>query len=79
LEKINIFYKESVEKDLKKFAQKIRKSIHDKIEEELGSGFKGKKLKGNFRDLYSYWIGYYRVIYALIPDGILILKIGDRT
>lgn len=78
MEKINIFYKESVEKDLKKFTQKIRVRIYDKIEEELGSGFKGKKLKGKLQDLYSYRIGNYRVLYVLIPDGILILRIGDR-
>ncbi len=78
MERIDIFYKESVGKDLKKFTQKIRINIYDKIEEELGSGAKGKKLKGKLQDLYSYRIGNYRVLYALIPDGILIVRIGDR-
>lgn len=73
-----ILYKESVEKDLKKSDKKERIKILNKIEKELSSGIKGKKLKGEFEGLYSYRIGDYRVVYSLIPEGILIIRIRHR-
>jgi len=76
--KVKIFYKESVEKDLKKFDKKERIRILNRIERELSSGIKGKKLKGEFEGLYSYRIEDYRVVYSLIRDGILVIRIRHR-
>ena len=78
MQKVEIFYKASVEKDLKKFDKKERIRILNKIEKELSSGIIGKKLKGEFEGLYSYRLGDYRVVYSLIREGILIIRIRHR-
>ena len=78
MQKVEIFYKESVEKDLKRFDKKERIRILNKIEKELSSGIKGKKLKGEFEGLYGYRLGDYRVVNSLIRGGILIIRIRHR-
>ena len=78
MQKINVFHKESVEKDLRKIDKKYRLKILVKIEKELSAGARGKKLKGKLQDLYSYQVGDYRVLYALSPGGILITRIRHR-
>jgi mRNA-degrading endonuclease RelE of RelBE toxin-antitoxin system len=67
-----------VEKDLKRFDKKERIRILNKIEKELSSGIKGKKLKGEFEGLYGYPLGDYRVVNSLIRGGILIIRIRHR-
>lgn len=75
----NIIYKKSVYRDLKKFSKAEVGRILDKIEEELS-----KKadifpvLKGRFAGLRKYRVGDYRVIYAMLGDDVLILRIGHR-
>ncbi len=72
-----ILFKSSVEKDLRKIDKKFREQIYKALE-ELEKGSEGKKLKGEFKGLYKYVVGNYRIIYAKIPDGILVLRIGNR-
>ena len=74
--KIN--YKKSVTKDLNKIDKKQCKRLLNKIEKEL-SLFpeKGKELVGNFKGLFSYRSGDYRVIYSILADNnILILRVA---
>ena len=73
-----IFYKSSVEKDLKRIDFKQRKNIMDCIENDIAKGIKGKKLKGEYEGMYSYRTGNYRIVYTQIPQGILILRISHR-
>jgi len=76
--KIN--YKKSVTKDLNKIDKKQCKRLLNKIEKEL-SLFpeKGKELVGNFKGLFSYRSGDYRVIYSILADNnILILRVVHR-
>lgn len=76
--KIN--YKKSVTKDLNKIDKKQCKRLLNKIEKEL-SLFpeKGKELVGNFKGLFSYRSGDYRVIYSILADNnILILRVAHR-
>jgi len=73
-----IFYKESVERDLRKIDKKQRERIQNKIEKELIKQPKGKKLKGEFQGLFSCRVGEYRVIYTKISRGLLILRVGHR-
>jgi mRNA interferase RelE/StbE len=73
-----IFYKSSVEKDLRKIDFSQRTKLMATLKEELKDPDKGKKLKGDFQGLRSLRIGDYRVIYSLIPDGILVLSIAHR-
>jgi len=76
--KIN--YKKSVTKDLNKIDKKQCKRLLNKIEKEL-SLFpeKGKELVGNFKGLFSYRSGDYKVIYSILADNnILILRVAHR-
>lgn len=77
--KSNIFYKKSVYKDLKKIDRQNREKIMHQAEQELSKNPTcGKRLKGEFEGLFSYRVGDYRVIYTLIPAGVLILRISHR-
>lgn len=77
--KNNVFYKGSVKKDLKRIDHHQRFKIMDRIESDLSKNPTcGKRLTGEYSELYSLRVGDYRVIYNLIRDGILILKIQHR-
>jgi len=72
-------YKSSIIKDLKKLDKKQCTRLINKIERELSSNpKKGKELTGEYKGLYSYRVGDYRVIYTILKDAILILKLGHR-
>ena len=72
-------YKASVEKDLNKLDAPAIKKILNKIEKDLGSDSdKGESLKGEFKGLFRYRIGDYRVIYSKTREGILVLRVGHR-
>lgn len=77
-----VFYKESIEKDLKHVNKSTQKKLLDKIEKELAKNPTeiGKPLKGQYKGLWSYRVGDYRVIYRISIKEILILvlKIGHR-
>jgi mRNA interferase RelE/StbE len=38
----------------------------------------GKPLKGDFRGCYRYRFGDYRVIYTVIKEEVIVLRIGNR-
>jgi mRNA interferase RelE/StbE len=74
-----VYYKASIERDLKKIDKAEAKRILNKIEKELRKDpYKGEKLKGEFRGLFRYRVGDYRVICARTSDGILVLRVGHR-
>lgn len=74
-----VYYKESVYKDLKKIDRKNSKKIMDKIDRAFsGEPPGGKTLKGEYKGLFTFRTGDYRVVYTKIPAGILILRIGRR-
>jgi len=76
---IEIRYKASITRDLKKLNPKDVLRILDKVEQELRSGGeKGYPLKGEFNGLYSLRMGDYRVIYTKIENGFLVLRINNR-
>ena len=75
----NIVYKKSVHRDLKKLSKAEAGRILDQIERELLKKPKSNPvLKGQFAGLRKFRVGDYRVIYALLGDDILILRIGHR-
>ena len=75
----NIVYKKSVERDLKKLAKVEATKILDQIERELSRTPEiNPTLKGQFAGLRKYRIGDYRVIYAVLGNDVLILRIGHR-
>lgn len=74
-----IQYKASVKKDLQKIDKKEVNKILDTIESKLSKEpAKGKQLSGEYSGLYSYRIGNYRIVYTILRESILILRIGHR-
>jgi mRNA interferase RelE/StbE len=74
-----INFKSSVLHDLSHLDPHIAERIIREIEETLGSDPEsGEPLSGEFKGLFRYRSGEYRVIYARYPDSVLILRIGHR-
>ena len=75
----NIVYKKSVQRDLKKVpTAEADRILHD-IEQELSENADAYPvLKGRFAGLRRYRMGDYRVIYAIIGDDCIVLRIGHR-
>jgi len=75
----NIVYKKSVQRDLKRVPKAEADRILNQIEQELSKNADAYPvLKGQFAGLRKYRIGDYRVIYAIIGDDCLVLRIGRR-
>jgi mRNA interferase RelE/StbE len=75
----NIVYKKSVQRDLKKVPKAEADRILNHIEQELSKNADTYPvLKGQFAGLRKYRIGDYRVIYAIVGDDCLVLRIGHR-
>lgn len=75
----NVFYKKSVHRDLKKLSKTEARKIIKQIEENLSKKADDfPVLKGQFAGLRKYRIGNYRVIYAIIENDILVLRVGHR-
>ena len=75
----NVVYKKSVGRDLKKLSKAEAGRIIDAIEGALTSKPESNPaLKGRFAGLRKFRVGDYRVIYALVGNDILVLRIGHR-
>ena len=74
-----IVYKKSVERDLRSLSKAEAARILDQIDGELSKKPEAPPLlKGDFAGLRKYRIGDYRVIYAIIVNDVLILRVGHR-
>jgi mRNA interferase RelE/StbE len=77
--KHKIAFKKSVSRDLKKIGKEQSRRILDKIENELSiRASEYPELKGSFAGLRKCRIGDYRVIFTLINDTVLIVRIRHR-
>ncbi len=77
--KHKIAFKKSVSRDLKKIGKEQSKRILDKIEKELSiRASEYPELKGTFSGLRKCRIGDYRVIFTIINDTVLIVRIRHR-
>jgi mRNA interferase RelE/StbE len=75
----NLVYKKSVHRDLKKLSKAEISRILDRIEGDLLKKPESyPALKGRFAGLRKFRVGDYRVIYALLGNDIVILRIGNR-
>jgi mRNA interferase RelE/StbE len=75
----NILYKKSVQRDLKKLSKAEAHRVLNHIEEELSKNADTYPLlKGQFAGLRKYRMGDYRVIYVILGDDVLVLRIGHR-
>ncbi len=74
-----ITFKKSVSKDLKKIDQTDVLKILRKIETELASKANTlPELQGQFAGLRKFRVGNYRIIFTIIDETILILRIQHR-
>jgi len=75
----NVVYKKSVQRDLKKLPGAEVRRILRQIEEELSKNADAYPvLKGQFAGLRKYRVGDYRVIYVVLENEVLVLRIGHR-
>lgn len=75
----NISYKSSVKRDLKKLSKADTARVLDQLEKELGNNpLEYPSLKGEFAGLRKYRVGNYRVIFAVLDGGVVVLRIGNR-
>lgn len=75
----NIVYKKSVQHDLKKLSKAETRRVLNQVEEELSKKADAYPvLKGQFAGLRKYRVGDYRIIYAILGDEVLVLRIGHR-
>lgn len=77
--KYKIAFKKSVSRDLRKIRREQVDKILDKINQELSTkAEKFPELKGSFSGLRKCRIGDYRIIFTIINDTVLILRIKHR-
>ncbi len=74
-----ITYKKSVFKDLSKLEKSDAKKIILKIEKDLiVHANQHPILKGMFRGMRKFRIGNYRIIYSILNNDVLILRVAHR-
>ena len=74
-----IAFKKSVARDLKRIDKDQSARILRKIDEELPEKAESFSiLSGNFSGLRKFRVGNYRVIYSILGDTALILRISHR-
>lgn len=77
--KYKIAFKKSVSRDLKKIDREQVEKILLKIDQELlTEAGQYPELKGSFSGLRKCRIGDYRIIFTIINDTVLILRIKHR-
>jgi mRNA interferase RelE/StbE len=75
---MEIFYKPSVFKQLKKIPKVELKKIFKKLEALKDDPYVGKPLKGKFKGLCSIKPWPYRIIYEITSKKIIIFSISHR-
>ncbi len=74
-----ITYKRSVARDLARLDKPSQRRILDKAEADLSADpLKHPALKGSYAGLRRLRVGDYRVIYAVLEEEVLVLRIGHR-
>ena len=74
-----IAFKKSVARDLKKIDKEQVQKILKKIEDELPQKAEDfPTLKGKFSGLRKFRVGDFRVVFSIIGDTALVLRIGHR-
>jgi mRNA interferase RelE/StbE len=74
-----ISYKKSVQQDLKHLDKTEARRVLDKIEKNLRTKAASySALKGEFAGLRKYRAGNYRVIFSIVGEDVLVLRIAHR-
>ncbi len=72
-------FKRSVARDLQQLERRDQKRVLAKIEKELvARPEKHPGLKGEYAGLRRLRVGKFRVIYAILDDEVLVLRVGHR-
>ena len=74
-------FKKSVQKDLRAFSKADQRRVLDAIQRVLAKDpHQGKALTGEFKGLYRWRTGKFRIIYDIQKDllVVLVLRIGHR-
>ena len=72
-----ILYKVSVKKELGRLSPAARSMLLDGIEKEIAKDpGRGVPLAGEFKGLHFYDTGNCRVVYRILPGGVLILNVS---
>ena len=75
----NITFKKSVAKDLKRIGKSNAKRVLDKIDSELARNpERFPALSGPFAGMRKFRVGDYRVIFVIMDQDVLVLRIQDR-
>ena len=75
----NIKFKESSLKELKKISKPDAKQIVFKVISDLSRDpLSYPELKGDFKGLRKFRVGDYRVIFTVVENDILVLRVGHR-
>ena len=75
----NVVYKRSVSRDLANLDKDEARRILNQLEKDLSEKADSYPiLKGKFAGLRKYRTGDYRVIYAILQNEVLVLRIGHR-
>lgn len=75
-----IRYKSSVTRDLKQIPPADKQRILDQTKEVLAANPRsGEPLRGEFGGLYKLRVGDYRIVYALVGEDVLVLRIRRRS
>ena len=75
----SVGYKKSVQRDLRQLSRLDAQRICDQIEQELVKNPESNPLlKGRFTGLRKYRVGDYRVIYCVLDEEVIILRIAHR-
>ncbi len=76
----DITYKKSVEKDLVNLGKAEARRVIDKVEKDLATRADTYPvLKGPFSGLRKLRVGDYRVVFAILGQQVLVLRIGHRS
>ncbi len=70
-----LFFKNTAVKSIKKLSSKDYQKINSVLETLKSNPFSGKKLAGEFKDLYSIRVWPYRIIYTIIKRELVILVV----
>ena len=74
-----ILYKKSVYRDLKKLDKSAARRMMHHIEKDLSKDPKANPaLKGEFAGLRNFRVGDYRVIYTILDDDVVFLRVDHR-
>ena len=75
----NITFKKSITKDLKRLGKHHAERILDKIDAELTEApDRCPALAGPFAGLRKFRVGDYRVVFAIIDNDVLVLRVQHR-